>query len=282
MANFSIVTNIGAVRAHNQLSKTQGGLQKTINRLSTGLRINQAGDDAAGLAIADTLRADVAALNQGVRNANDGISMINVTDAALGEVSNLLQRAITLAEQAASETSGADASTSKTAINDEYNQILDEIDRIANTVEFNGVKLLDGSSGTVDIQVGTGSTANDQVGVGQVDSRLATLTTESGIAKDTLDTSAEAKTELVNLQSAIDHVASLRGDLGATFNRLEFTINVTMVQAENLRAAESQIRDANVAEEVVNMTKFQVLNQTGLSSLAQANASSQSVLALLG
>jgi flagellin len=277
MSNFSVVTNVGAIRAQNQLSSTAGKLSNTIERLSSGLRINGAKDDAAGLAIAETLRADVAALNQGVRNANDGIAVINVADAALGEIGNLLQRAVTLAEQAASDTSGEDSSTAKNAISAEYDQILGEIDRIAATVEFNGVKLFD-SATTLDIQVGAANTANDRVSVNTSAITAAGL----GLTSGALATQAGAQTELDAIQSAIDDVASDRGDLGADYNRLQFTIAVTTVQAENLKAAESQIRDANLAEEVVNLTKYQVLNQTGLSALAQANASSQSVLALLG
>lgn len=280
MAGFSVVTNVGALNAMNKLTKTQFGLSHTLERLSSGLRINGAKDDAAGLAIADALRADVAALNQGVRNANDGIGVINVTDSALGEVSNLLQRAVTLASQAASETSGADNSTSKGELNDEYTSILDEIDRIAATVEFNGVNLLTSGGATVDVQIGMGNTSNDTLTV------TTSAVSSSGLGLDTggsvLNTASDAQDELVALQSAIDTIAGNRGDLGAVYNRLDHAIQVITAQSENLKAAESQIRDADVAQEVVNLTKFQVLNQTGISALAQANISSQSVLSLLG
>ena len=277
MASFSVVTDIGALNAHNQLIQTERHLQQTINRLSSGLRINGAKDDAAGLAIAENLRADVQGLNQGIRNANDGISVINVADSALQEIANLLHRAMTLAEQAASDTSGEDSSTSKSAINDEYNQILAEIDRIAATVEFNGVSLLSGSGASIDVQVGTGAGSNDRITV----ETSAVSASGLGLSSGSLLTASGARDELVNLQSAIDTISSNRGDLGAYYNRLEHTIAVITVQAENLKAAESQVRDANVAQEVVNLTKFQVLNQTGLSALAQANMTSQSVLALL-
>ncbi len=277
MANFSVVTNVGALNAMNGLTRTQGGLISTINRLSSGLRINGAKDDAAGLAIAENLRADVAALNQAVRNANDGVGIINTTDSALGEIGNLLQRAVTLAEQAASGTSGADNSTSKTALNAEYNQILTEIDRIAATVSFNGISLLSGTGTTIDIQVGTGSGANDRIQLVTTGVSAAGLSLTAG----TLATASDARAELVAVQSAIDSVSANRGNLGAYYNRIDHTISVIMSQAENLKSAESQIRDANVAEEVVNVTKFQVLNQTGMAALAQANATAQSVLALL-
>ncbi len=277
MASFSVVTNIGALNAHNQLIKTERNLQTTINRLSSGLRINGAKDDAAGLAIAENLRADVQGLNQAVRNANDGISVINVADSALQEIGNLLARAMTLAEQAASDTSGADNSTSKTAINSEYTQILDEIDRIASTVEFNGLPLLSGSGASLDIQIGLGSSTNDRITIQTSGVTASGL----GLTDGALLLKADARDELVAIQSSIDEVSRNRGDLGAYNNRLERTIAVITTQAENLMAAESQIRDANVAQEIVSLTKYQVLNQTGLSALAQANASAQSVLSLL-
>jgi flagellin len=277
MASFSVVTNIGALNAHNQLVKTERDLQTTINRLSSGLRINGARDDAAGLAIAENLRADVQGLNQAIRNANDGISVINVADSALGEIANLLHRAMTLAEQSASDTSGEDSSTSKVAINSEYNQILSEIDRIAATVEFNGLSLLSGSGTSIDVQVGLASSSDDRITIQTSGISASSL----GLVSDALLLASDARTELEAIQQAIDDVSGDRGDLGAYFNRLEHTIGVISVQAENLLAAESQIRDANVAQEVVNMTKYQVLNQTGLSALAQANATSQSVLSLL-
>lgn len=276
MAQFSVVTNIGALNAMNKLTSTNLGLGNTINRLASGLRINGAKDDAAGLAIAENLRADVLGLNQAVRNANDGIGLVTVADAAMGEISNLLQRAMTLAEQASSETSGADSGTAKTALGAEYDAILDEIDRIAATVEFNGTSLLNAAA-TIDVQIGVGNTSNDRIGI------VTSSVSASGLSltKGNLTTASNAQSELTAIQSAIDSISGDRGDLGAVFNRLEHTISVITVQAENLKAAESQIRDANVAEEVVNLTKFQVLNQTGLASLAQANSTAQSVLSLL-
>ncbi len=280
MGQFSIVTNTGAINAQNKLMSNSLGMSNTISRLSSGLRINGAKDDAAGLAIAENLRADVAALNQAVRNANDGIGIVNTADAALGEVGNLLQRAVTLAEQAASGTSGSDNGTAKTALNDEYGQILAEIDRIASTVEFNGVKLFATGGATVDVQVGTTNTANDRIQL----TTSALSATGLGLTAATgnvLKTATGAQAELTKVQTAIDTISSRRGTLGASYNRLEKTISVITVQAENLKAAESQIRDANIAEEVVNLTKHQVLNQTGLSALAQANSSQQSVLSLL-
>jgi flagellin len=280
MAQFSIVTNTAALNAQNNLTANSLQMQNTISRLSSGLRINGAKDDAAGLAIAENLHSDVQALNQAVRNANDGIGIINTADAALGEVGNLLQRAVTLAEQSSSGTSGADNGTAKQAINSEYKQILSEIDRISNTVQFNGVNLFSSSGATIDVQVGTSNTSNDRIQL-TTTALSATGLGLTAAASNSLSTSSGAQAELSKIKTAIATISADRGDLGASYNRLQHTISVITAQGENLTAAESQIRDANIAEEVVNLTKFQVLNQTGLSSLAQANTSQQSVLALL-
>jgi flagellin len=292
-SGFSVVNNLGAINALNRLSVTNGGLSKTLERLSSGLRINSAADDASGLAIADGLRADVAALNQAVRNANDGTSVVQVADGALGEVSSLLQRAVSLAEQASSDTSGADNSASKGALNTEYQEILREINRISLTADFNGQTLLGTSGASFDVQVGaSGTQANDSitlttsplVATGSATGGLGlTASSGSGVTVQTtaLNTAAGAQGELALIRTAIDDIAGRRGTLGAARNRLDATVNVVSVQAQNLGAAESQIRDADVASEIVNLTKFQVLTQTGLSALAQANASTQSVLALL-
>ena len=291
-SGFSVVNNIGALNALNRLSRTNVGLTKTLERLSSGLRINSAADDASGLAIADGLRADVSALNQAVRNANDGISVVQVADGALSEISALLQRAVSLAEQAASDTSGADASASKTAINAEYQEILREVNRISLTVDFND-RVLFGTAGvTFDVQVGASATqannvitltttALEAVGSGTGGLGLTGAGTGITVTTSALTTKAGGQTELTALRAAVDNISSRRGTLGAALNRLEATVSVVSVQAQNLQAAESQIRDADVANEIVQLTKFQVLNQTGLSSLAQANATSQSVLALL-
>ena len=291
-SSLSIVNNIGALNSLNRLAKSNEGLSKTLERLSSGLRINSAADDASGLAIADGLRADVAALNQAVRNSNDGISVVQVADGALAEISNLLQRSVALAQQAASDTSGADNGDEKAAINSEYQEILQEINRLSATVDFNGKVLFGATGQTFDIQVGASATAANNLitlgttaleATGSATGALGLTGTGSGVSVTTtaLETKAGAAAELDLIRGAIDDIASRRGDLGAVRNRLENTINVVSVQAQNLTAAESQIRDADIANEIVNLTKFQVLNQTGLSSLAQANQTSQSVLSLL-
>jgi flagellin len=278
MASFSVVTNIGALKAHDQLVATERKLHSTLTRMSSGLRINGAQDDAAGLAIAENLRADVSGLNQAVRNANDGLSVINVADTALNEIANLLHRAVTLAQQASSDTSGTDGSASKEAINAEYNQILDEIDRIAGTVEYNGTLLLSNSGASLDVQIGLSSSANDRITINTPQLGVSDMS----LSDDQLLTKSAARQELVRIQDAIETVASKRGLLGASYNRLEHTIEVITVQSESLTASESQIRDADMAKEIVNLTKYQVLNQSGMAALGQANAASQSVLSLLG
>ena len=290
---FSVVNNIGAINAQNQLQNTNLGLNKALGRLSSGLRINSAADDASGLAIADGLRADVAALNQAVRNANDGINVVQVADGGLSEISNLLQRAVALSEQAASDTSGADNSASKQALSSEYESILQEINRISLTLEFNDQVIFGDVSGlSFDIQVGTTGTAANDVITLTTDALTATASGAAGLAltgtgtgpavtSTALDTKAGAVAELALVTAAIDNVAARRGNPGAVVNRLESTVAVISTQSQNLQAAESQIRDADIAAEITNLTKFQVLQQTGLASLAQANISVQGVLSLL-
>jgi flagellin len=292
-ANFSVINNIGALNALNRLQTSNAGLSRTLEKLSSGLRINSASDDASGLAIADGLRADVAALNQAVRNANDGISVVEVADGVLGEVSQLLQRAVSLAEQAASDTSGEDSGAEKAAINSEYQAILREVNRLSLTVDFNGRELFGTTGATFDVQVGASETSANNVitlttsalqSTGSATGGLGlTASSGSGISVVTtaLNTKAGAQTELELIRSAIDEISSRRGEIGTVRNRLQNTINVVSIQAQTLTSAESQIRDADLASEIVQLTKYQVLNQTGLSALAQANANSQSVLALL-
>lgn len=302
MGSFSIVNNISAIIAQNNLIVTERGLRKSLNRLSTGLRINSSGDDAAGLAIADGLRADVKALNQAARNANDGVSLLQTSDSSLNEISLLLTRAVTLAEQAASGTSGADNSASKVALNDEFQDILDEIERISRSIEFNGLNLLGGAStGTstgnpsLNIQVGLDATASSRIDINTVSINVRGTTTSSytpgsptvrislqlGFSGSDLRTASAALASLGQLQSAITNTARTRGDIGSGINRLNATVSIIRSLSSNLQSAESQIRDANIAQEIVNLTQFQILTQTGISALAQANLSAQNVLRLL-
>ncbi len=273
----SILNNITALSAQRNLNNSNLGMDRTVTRLSTGLRINQAKDDAAGLSIANKLRMDVRVLNQAVRNANDGISIIQTADNALNEVSSLLTRAAQLAEEAASDTSGADSSSSKTALDDEYQAILTEITRLGSTLEFNNTQLFSGSA-QFDIKVGSGASTvisiSSSTGLGNLSASNLTLTGD-------LQTKANATTEQARISAAMSTISQWRGDLGAIQARLETTINTLSVSSENIQAAESRIRDADIATEVVNLTKYQILQQSGTAALAQANAASQNVLALL-
>jgi flagellin len=285
--SFSIVNNVAALNAQNRLGQTQQGLAKTVNRLSSGLRINSAADDASGLAIADSLKADISALAQAARNANDGASVIQVADGALSQMSNLLQRAVTLAEQAASDTSGEFGGAAKGSLNSEYQDILREVNRISDTTAFNG-RVIFGSAGvSLKIQVGTGSTASDTITIATASLSstglgLNATGTGQSVATTSLNTdAATAQAELASLKTAIDTISTRRGELGSALNRLTATAAVVSTTSQNLQAAESQIRDANIAEEVVSLTKWQVLTQTGLAAMAQANTASQSVLTLL-
>jgi flagellin len=312
MGSFSIINNISALNAQNKLVGTETKLRQTLTRLSTGMRINSSGDDAAGLAIADGLRADVMALNQAARNANDGVSLLQTQDSALAEITNLLTRAVTLAEQAASGTSGADNSTSKVALNDEFQDILEEIRRMSQSIEFNGLNLLGGATtgtsttnSSLNIQVGLDSRLVSRIPLNTVSINVdsaqgavvggygayvpgnsapgseARIQLNLGFGGTSLITSAKALTVLATLQESITNTARTRGDIGSGINRLRSTVNIISNLSSNLQSAESQIRDANIAAEIVNLTQYQILTQTGMSALAQANSSAQNVLRLL-
>jgi flagellin len=276
--SFSILNNIAGIKAQGQLNINEVNLTRTMLRISSGRRINSGADDAAGLGIADSLRANVRALDQAVRNANDGISVAQIADGALQEISNLLTRGFTLAEEAATETVD---STGRVALNAELTSIKNEITRIATQTNYNGVLVFSASglNGALSVFVGDTAAASSisvtvQVitanSVGGVDISAASLATVDGAA-----------TALTTLKNALTGVSSSRADIGAGMNRLQSAVAVLQNQSQNTLAAESNIRDANMAEEIANMTKFQILAQSGIAALSQANANSQSVLALL-
>jgi len=284
--SFSVLNNLASVDAQRNLYFSNLGLNKTLGRLSSGKRIVEAGDDAAGLAIAAGLKADHVALMQAVRNANDGIAIVQIADGALSKLTDMLTRAVTLAEQSASDTVGVNE---KVTLNLEYRQLLDEINRVIEVSNFKGERLFSVSNAfqkmiyvgdthfvsyiTVSIGGPNGSNTS-AMGLTRSDGTGAVVS-YSGI-----DTRLGAIGVLQALQGAIASVSRWRGILGAQQNRLINSVAIIQVQAQNLQAAESVIMDANMAEEVVNMTKFQILLQSGMASLAQANASSQLVLQL--
>ncbi|RKZ13213.1 flagellin FliC [bacterium] len=269
-----INTNIASVNTQRHLYNNTLSFQKSMEKLSSGLRINRAGDDAAGLAISEGLKSDIRALDQAGRNAADGISMVQTAEGALDEVSNILVRMKELAEQSVTGTLG---DTERAYLDAEYTALTEEIDRISNAAEFNGMMLLDGTGGAVDIQVGITSSANDRVTVDlAADMDSTALTTVTGV-----DTSVNALAAMDEIDVAIDMVSATRGDYGAVQNRLESSIRNISMTAENLSAANSRIRDVDVAKETASMTSFQILQQAGVSVLAQANQSSALALSLL-
>ena len=265
----SILNNVGAIFAQRNLAQAQSGLNNTINKLSTGLRINKASDDAAGLQISNNLRADIKILNQARRNANDGIGRIATMDGVLDEATNLLTRAATLAEQA---KSGTTTTAGRTALNAEFTEIKAALDALDSDTKYDGQAVF-GTS----FDIAVGEAASESLTIASVDTDSTTLAVTG-----TLTSSALAQTALGQITTAIETISANRGTLGAKEQRLNTIINSLGITAENVTAAESQIRDADIASEVVNLTKFQILSQTGVSALAQANQSSQSVLALLG
>ena len=269
-------TNTASINAQRNLASVTDRLSTNFRRLSTGLRISTAADDAAGLAISERLRSQVRSLDQAKRNANDGISLVQTAEGALNEVNSVLTRLRELSIQSAN---GSVSNQDKDTLNEEFTSLVDEIDRIAQSTEFNGINLLDGSSASVSFQVGYGTTA----GVDTIDVTLQAAD-ETTLGLDSLDIGATGNTStaIAAIDTAINTVSSLRGSLGAAQNRLGSTINNLAIQTENLSAAESRIRDVDVAYETAQLTRNSILQQASISVLAQANAQPQAALALLG
>lgn len=278
-----INTNIASLNAQKNLSRSQAALERSLDKLSSGLRITRAGDDAAGLAISESLRAQIRGLQQAERNANDGISVIQTAEGALNEVGNILIRLRELAVQSAS--TGSISNAERSFLQNEFSALQGEITRIAEATKFGGATLLDGSlSGTTNalqFQVGIFNDALvDRISLSIGDATASGLGIEASAAA--ISTSAAAQNSLTTIDSAISAVSRLRGDLGAAQNRLQSTINNLQASTENLSAANSRIRDADIAAETAALTRAQVLQQAGIAVLAQANLSSQAALALLG
>ncbi len=267
-------TNVASLNAQRNLSNATESLSRSFDRLSSGLRITRASDDAAGLAISERFRADVRSLQQAQRNANDGISMLQVAEGSLNESSNILVRMRELAVQAANGTLG---SAERATLDQEFQDLISEIDRIAAVTEFNGIQLLDGSATSVTFQVGAGNSANDRISVSGVDATATGLSI--GAADITTDTNAQSA--IGTIDTAIDSLTGLRADFGTAQNRLESTVRSIAVAVENTAAAESRIRDVDVASETAQLTRNQVLQQAAVSVLAQANLSSSLALQLL-
>ncbi len=269
-------TNVASLNAQRNLTNTTNQLGRSFERLSSGLRITRASDDAAGLAISEKFRAEIRSLQQAQRNANDGVSLLQVAEGALNETSGNLIRLRELAIQAANGTLG---DSERATLNSEFSALRAEIDRVANVTEFNGTKVLDGTSGaSVVFQVGVNNTSNDRISVSGVDATAGGI----GISGLSISSVSGAQNALNLLDSAINTIASLRGSFGTAQNRLESTIRSLGVSIENTSAAESRIRDVDVASETATLVRNQVLQQAGVSVLAQANLSTQAALSLLG
>lgn len=268
-------TNVSSLTAQRSLSKATGDLNGNFRRLSTGLRIATAADDAAGLAISERLRARIRSLDQAGRNAQDGISLVQTAEGAMQEINSLLVRMRELAIQAANGTTSA---ADKDTLNDEFQALIQEVDRSASQTNFNTIQLLDGSVAALTLQVGADTVANvDTLNVSLADVRSTTLS----IATLDIGSTGVQTTAIVNLDAAIDTISQARGDLGAVQNRLGSLISNLQVSSENLSAAESRIRDVDVASESAMLTKNTILQQAAISVLAQANVQPQAALALL-
>ena len=266
MASFSVVTNIASINAQANLSTTTLGLQKALNRLSSGFRINQSGDDAAGLAVANAYRSDIAIVNQGIRNANDGLSTLQIKDGALNNISSLLDRLATLATQAAS---GSTTDASRVTLNTEFASILSEITR-------------ESSVATLSTDQGFSVFVSNNGSNGKVTGTVSAVTTSTlTLAGHILTSQALAESAVAAVASAVTVLGTRQGTVGTLQNRLQFAISLAQNQVVSNSAAESRIRDANIAEESANLTRFNILSQSGIAALAQANQSTSSVLALL-
>ncbi|MCU0662761.1 MAG: flagellin FliC [Myxococcota bacterium] len=284
-----INTNIASINAQRNLARTEGAMQTSMARLSSGMRITSAKDDAAGLSISENLRAQIRGFAQAERNANDGMSLIQTAEGALNEVSGALIRMRELAVQSATGTLGNDE---RKYVNAEFQDLLSEINRIASVTEFNGTKLLNGSQSTgITFQVGINNVADDRItaSIGAtIGSTYASKLGDnlgggtSALQNQSLSAVSKAQKSLGFIDQAIKDISGVRGDLGAIQNRLAITVNNLATQRENLSAANSRIRDVDVAHESVEMTRNQILMQAGVSVLAQANQLPGLALSLLG
>ncbi|MGY1914567.1 flagellin N-terminal helical domain-containing protein [Blastococcus sp. SYSU DS0973] len=265
--------NIAAMNSYRNLSITDGQMSKSLEKLSSGFRINRAADDAAGLSISEGLRAQVGGLKVASRNAQDGVSVVQTAEGALTETHSILQRMRDLAVQASNE--GSQDTKAQAAADTEYQELAKELDDIATKTTFGGQALLNGD---YDKNFQVGANAGEQLKVTIGDMKAATLLTAVGDLK----TTANAQTALASIDTAIGTVSTERSKLGATQNRLEHKINNLNVAVENLSASESRIRDTDMAQEMMSFTRSQILSQAGTAMLAQANQAPQGVLRLLG
>lgn len=278
---ISLLTNTASLNAQRNMNKTGNALSSNFSKLSSGQRINTAGDDAAGLAISEKMKSQIRSLSQAERNSNDGISLLQTAEGALNENSGVLIRMRELAMQSANGTLG---STDRAALQIEFTELAGEIDRIATVTEFNGQKLLDGSKATIDFQVGinAGGAGADVITATMVNTKAADYG-GSGVNLTTMkiDDAAAAQAALADIDSCIEKTSASRAQLGATQNRLQVTVSNLQSANTNLSAANSRIRDVDVAEESAAMTKNNILSQAGVAVLSQANQLPSMALSLL-
>lgn len=284
--SINIRTNIPSLNAQRNLDSSTNGVNTAYERLSSGLRINHAKDDAAGLSIAEKLKSDARVATVGIRNANDGISVISIADQAIGQISNVLGRLAELAEQSAN---GVFSNTQRSALSNEFTALASEIERIAFTTEFNGLRLLSGG-GTIVFQVGFDGSSLSQITYSGVDATLASLGlaptgssqfSYSILGLSTDDSISASRNALTAVNAAIASINRNRGTLGAAESRLDVTIKNLEVARENFKAAESRIRDVDVASEAAELTRLNILQQAGTAILAQANQQPQLALRLI-
>jgi flagellin len=273
---LTVNTNMASIDAINQLSASTRKLSGSFERVASGLRINKAADDAAGLGVAENLNAANRSARQAMRNTNDGISLLQTAEGATGEVANILKRMRELAIQSSSDTLDT---TERQYIEEEFQALVGEVDRISQVTEFNGVPLTEGTRATVNVQVGINNTANDRIGIDMADLRATVLGIDTGTLS--LSTVTGARSAIAVFDTALDSVNSYRSGFGASQNRLEASLRNMEVYVENISSAESRIRDADYAYETAEMAKHQILQQAGISVLAQAKTVNQGVLSLI-
>lgn len=282
MSNFSLVNNTSSSSAQSKLSATSGKLNMTLQRLSSGLRITKSGDDAAGLAIANSYRSDVSVLSQGVRNANDGLSTLQIVDGGLNTISGLLDRASSLAAQSASGTFSGDRAT----LSAELTSVITEIDRQAQNIGLGTTDAADPAvsrfARQIDVYIGGGASASSAGNMVSID-LSASVADSAGLGVDGLDisTEADAQDAIETIREAVGLLGGIQGTVGAGQNNLSQAIDLASTQITNYQAAESSIRDADIASEASNLARLNTLQQAGVAALAQANQSSQSLLTLL-
>jgi flagellin len=271
---MSVRTNVASMMAAGQLSRTNKGLSSSLGKISSGVRINSAATDAAGLGVATNLESQVISTRQAMRNTNDGISIIQTAESASNEVTDILQRMRELAVQSSSETL---ADTERSFITDEFNQLRSEVGRIASVTEFNGIALTDGNTTQVSVQVGIQNNSSSRISI-----QLGDLTTTGlGVTTMAMDSVTNAQAAIDTIDTALTSVNTFRSRFGAVQNRLDSSLNNSQIYVEALSSASSQIMDTDFATETSNLTKLQIMQQAGVASLAQAKNVNQSVISLL-